>query len=151
MKKTAKTGLVVDIMGTGAPEKSSTGPKLVALRTDLDALAMPENNPELPYRTKTKFAHMCGHDGHMACLMSAAAVVAKNRANIPSNKGVRLLLQPAEEGPGGALPMVKEGCLDGVDEVYGFHNMPNFDEGDIRVIPGGILASSTTLRIRVKG
>lgn len=92
MKKSAGTGLVVDIMGTGPADSKATGPKIVALRTDLDALPMPENNPSLPYKTRTKFAHMCGHDGHMACLMSAAAVIAKNRSKIPSNKGVRLLL-----------------------------------------------------------
>ena len=107
MVKCAKTGLFVDIMGTGAPDKSgASGPKLVALRTELDALRMPEKNPSLPYATKTEFAHMCGHDGHMACLMSAASVVCANRAKIPSNKGIRLLLQPAEEGPGGAYPMI---------------------------------------------
>ena len=47
--------------------------------------------------------------------------------------------------------MVEAGCLEGVDEVYGFHNMPNFDEGDIRVISGGFLAASTTIKIKIKG
>lgn len=42
---------------------------------------------------------------------------------------VRLLFQPAEEGPGGAEQMIKEGCLEGVDEVYGLHNIPDFPEG----------------------
>lgn len=47
--------------------------------------------------------------------------------------------------------MIKEGCLEGVDEVYGFHNIPNFDEGDIRVCEGPILACSTRLEMTVKG
>ena len=94
---------------------------------------------------------MCGHDGHMASLMSAASVIAANRHKIPKNKGVRLLLQPAEEDPGGALPMVKEGCMKGVDEVYGFHNFPNFDEGDIRVCSGGFFAAKTLVKIRATG
>ena len=94
---------------------------------------------------------MCGHDGHMACLMAATRVLASNRSKMPSNKGVRLLLQPAEEGPGGALPMIQEKCLEGVDEVYGFHNMPNFDEGDIRVNAGGFFAASTTVKIKIIG
>jgi len=55
--------------------------------------------------------------------------MAQNTDKIPSNKSVRLLLQPAEEGPGGALPMIKEGCMEGVDEVYGCHNIPNFTTG----------------------
>jgi metal-dependent amidase/aminoacylase/carboxypeptidase family protein len=45
---------------------------MIAIRADMDALPMPENNPNLEYRTTTKFAHMCGHDGHMATLLSAA-------------------------------------------------------------------------------
>lgn len=70
---------------------------------------------------------------------------------MPSNKGVRLLLQPAEEGPGGALPMVKEQCLKGVDEVYGFHNIPNFDEGDIRVCEGPFFAAVSIVKIKILG
>lgn len=92
MRKTAKTGLVVDIMGSGPVDNNIAGPKLIALRTELDALPMPENNPDLPYKTQTKFAHMCGHDGHMACLMAASSLIAANRHKIPSNKGVRILL-----------------------------------------------------------
>ena len=83
---------------------------------------------------------MCGHDGHVAMLMAATEVIVKKRNKIPSNKTVRLLFQPAEEGPGGAKPMIKEKCLVGVDEVYGLHNVPNFDEGDIRVCDGPIMA-----------
>lgn len=84
MKKCAKTGLYVDIMGTGAAERKR-GVNVVALRTDLDGLPMPENNQSLPYKTQTKFAHMCGHDGHMACLMAAAQVITANRSKMPSN------------------------------------------------------------------
>jgi len=56
------------------------------------------------------------------------------RHKIASNQFVRVLFQPAEEGPGGAKVMIEEGCLEGIDEVYGYHNIPNFDEGDIRVL-----------------
>mmetsp|Transcript_1014 Transcript_1014/g.618 ORF Transcript_1014/g.618 Transcript_1014/m.618 type:complete len:86 (-) Transcript_1014:513-770(-) len=85
---------------------------------------MAENNPHLPYRTQTNFAHMCGHDGHAAMLLAAAWTFINHRAKIPKSKVLRLLVQPAEESPGGALPMCKEGCMEGVDEVYGMHNMP---------------------------
>ena len=94
---------------------------------------------------------MCGHDGHMACLMAAAQVLQANRVKIPKNKRVRLLLQPDEEGTGGAEFMIKEGCLKDVDEVYGFHNIPNFDEGDIRVCEGPFFAAETAVEIKIIG
>ena len=47
--------------------------------------------------------------------------------------------------------MIKEGCMQGVDEVYGYHNVPNFDEGDIRVVEGGFFASHTTVSIKILG
>ena len=94
---------------------------------------------------------MCGHDGHVAMLLAGAEVLIKNRDKIPNGKVVRLLFQPAEEGPGGALPMIKEGCLEGVEEVYGCHNNPMADEGDINSVPGAVLAASTQIKIVVKG
>ena len=117
----------------------------------MDGLPIPENAQDLSYKTTTDHAHMCGHDGHMACLLAHAEVVQKNLSKIPQGKGVRLLFQPAEEGPGGAAPMIKEGCLENVDEVYGFHNIPNFDEGDIRVCEGPFFAAVTVVKITVKG
>jgi len=58
---------------------------MVAIRADMDALPMPENNPNLDYRTVTDHAHMCGHDGHMAMLLAAAQVFHNKRHNIPSD------------------------------------------------------------------
>jgi metal-dependent amidase/aminoacylase/carboxypeptidase family protein len=60
----------------------------------------------------------------MSCLIGAALLFLRVRDRIPSNHCIRLLFQPAEEGPGGALPMIKAGCLDGVDEVYGSSSLP---------------------------
>ena len=67
----AGTGLVVDIIGSGE-SKEEQKIKCIALRADMDALPIPENNPDLPYKTVTQSAHMCGHDGHMATLLAAA-------------------------------------------------------------------------------
>ena len=64
---------------------------MIALRADMDGLPIPENNPHLPYKSKTEYAHMCGHDGHMTVLMCTAEVLCKNRDKIPANKTVRLL------------------------------------------------------------
>ena len=84
IKECAKTGLVVDIAGTGAPVECGKV-MAVALRADMDGLPIPEKNPHLEYKSKTKFAHMCGHDGHMATLLSAAQVLHNNKNKMPSN------------------------------------------------------------------
>ena len=94
---------------------------------------------------------MCGHDGHMAILLAATQVIAKHTDSIPSGKKVRLLWQPCEETDGGARPMIEENCVDGVEEVYGLHNIPNFDEGDIRVCSGPFMAAFTGVTIKVEG
>ena len=70
IKTCAGTGLVVDIKGTGEIDPNNKGIKIIALRADMDALPIPENNPDLPYKTITEYAHMCGHDGHMATALS---------------------------------------------------------------------------------
>lgn len=69
---------------------------------------------------------MCGHDGHTTMLLAAAQVLSKKRSKIPKNQTIRLLFQPAEEDEGGAVPMIAEGCLENVQEVYGAHNQPEF-------------------------
>jgi hippurate hydrolase len=87
----------------------------------------------------------------MTMLLTGANVMIRNRDKIPSNKGVRLLFQPAEEGPGGAKPMVEEGCMEGTDEVYGCHNMPNYTAGQVRVCDGPIFSEVTLVKIRIVG
>ena len=123
MRTCATTGLVVDIKGCGPP---ASGPiSTIALRSDIDALPMTELNKSLPYRSAhVGTAHLCGHDGHMASLIGAATLIQRRAKKLPSNMTVRLLFQPAEEAPGGAEPMIKEGCLEGVDECYGYHVRP---------------------------
>ena len=71
IKKSAKTGLVVDIWGKGEKVADADGKvNVIALRADMDGLQMAEDNPDLDYKSQTNFAHMCGHDGHMASLMA---------------------------------------------------------------------------------
>ena len=70
IKDSAGTGLIVDIKGTGA--ESDNKVKAIALRADIDGLPIPESNQELPYKTTTDHAHMCGHDGHMVTILGVA-------------------------------------------------------------------------------
>ncbi len=138
----AKTGLVADL-GSGQ------GPT-VALRADIDCLRMTEENPGLPYRSsRPGLAHMCGHDGHTAMLVGAAKLLAPHADSLPGR--VRLIFQPAEEGPGGAPVMVDEGALEGVDEIYGLHNWPTAPLGSLRVVDGPTMAHVCTVTITIHG
>lgn len=80
VKKIAATGIIVDVHGEGPDAKK---PFSIALRADIDGLEMPEGNPDLPYRSQTKYAHMCGHDGHTATLLMTACILNNNKALIP--------------------------------------------------------------------
>jgi len=143
------TAVIADIQGKGPAGPAA---KCIALRSDMDALEMNEENPSLPYRSEVAGkAHMCGHDGHMAMLLGAASLISANVGRIPSNFKVRLLFQPAEEGPGGAEPMVAAGCMDGVDEVYGIHNFPFIPLGEVRVQEGPMMAHITDWTLEIVG
>lgn len=87
------TGLIVDLTGKGEPVGEA---RCIAFRADMDALSMVELNNDLPYISKNKgAAHMCGHDGHMACLVGFVAIFLDKLDTIPSNRKVRLLFQPS--------------------------------------------------------
>lgn len=151
MKHYAGTGVVVDIHGSGEGEAASTV-RTIALRADMDALRMTEKNTNLPYRSANEgVAHLCGHDGHMASLIGAAALIKRKAHLIPKDCTIRLLFQPAEEGPGGAVPMIKEGCMQGVDEVFGYHNWPPVPLGHMWVRPGVMMGHPSEFHIKVKG
>ena len=113
---------------------------------------MEEENIDLPYKSVTNCAHMCGHDGHTSILLGTAQLLHKNKDKIGKNQLVRLLFQPAEEvGFGGALPMVEEGCLVGIDEVYGLHAWPLYEPGMIGVKVGEIMAGFASVEITIRG
>ena len=92
---------------------------------------------------------MCGHDVHMTCLVGGLAKVLEKLDQIPSDKHVRLLFQPAEERVGGAFGMIQEGALEGVDEVYGCHNWPYGPPGEMYVQPGYMMSRSTAVNLTV--
>lgn len=148
IKKVAKTGLIVDINGTAAP---SGKPFCVALRADMDAIPIKEQNPEIDYQSINEAGHMCGHDMHVTCLLGGTSLILEKINQVPSDKTLRLLFQPAEEDSGGALPMIKEGALESVDEVYGFHNWPFDRPGKLYVKKGYMMACITLVTLVIHG
>ncbi|KAF0691191.1 Aste57867_17539 [Aphanomyces stellatus] len=151
MTSCATTGLVVDIESSSTIPRASSSLQCIAFRADMDCLPMTEKNPHLAYRSQhAQCAHMCGHDGHMATLVGLAMVLYPRRHLLPQGTTVRLLFQPAEEGPGGAQPMIAAGCLDGVDEVYGYHNY-GFPLGQLHVRSGPVMAHEQEFSIEIHG
>lgn len=94
----------------------------IALRADIDALAIQELNSVSYQSVHSGFMHACGHDGHTATLLAVAKWLKHCEAILPHT--VTLLFQPAEEGGHGAREMIAAGALDGVDEIFGWHNWP---------------------------
>lgn len=124
--------------------------KTLAIRADMDALPIEEENT-FPYRSKRPgVMHACGHDGHTAMLLGTAKILMEHRDALQGE--VRFLFQHAEEQfPGGAQEMVKAGVLDGVDLVIGTHLAAQFPTGKIGVRAGAVTAAPDVFRIRVRG
>ncbi len=139
----AGTSLVARLRGTGSGHT-------VALRADMDALPVEEEN-DTPYRSRVPgVMHACGHDGHVAMLLGAARVLAARRKHLRGE--IRFLFQHAEEKlPGGAEAMVAAGAMDGVDAVAGTHLWSDLDVGRIAVTYGPMMAAPDTFRIVVEG
>jgi amidohydrolase len=147
----AGTG-VVGVLRGGRPGK------VVALRADMDALPVTEM-VDLPFKSTVKVQfrgqetgvmHACGHDNHVAILMGAAEVLAGMKAQLPGT--VVFLFQPAEEGPGGAEPMIRAGAMDDpkVDAIFGLHVWPG-PAGNITYRSGPSMAASNSFTITVLG
>ena len=138
----------------GIMEGKSKG-KVVALRADMDALPITENNG-LPYQSVNDgVMHACGHDGHMSILMATAEVLSKNN---DFEGTVKFIFQGAEEGPppgeeGGARMMIKEGVLKNpdVDAIFGLHIAAQLPMNKVYYKPKGFYASSSRFTIKVIG
>jgi amidohydrolase len=141
--KTNPTGVIGEIKG-GKPGKT------VALRADMDALSVEELNSDLPYASKTKGnMHACGHDSHTAMLLIAAKALNDIKEELHGN--VRLIFQPAEEVATGALEMVKQGAVEGVDNVFGMHIWSQMPTNKVSCNPGPSFASADIFTVKFKG
>ena len=139
-----KTGVIGILHGTGGPGRR------IGLRADMDALPIQEIT-NLPWRsTVAGKMHACGHDGHTTMLLGAARYLAENRAF----KGTAVFVfQPAEEGLGGARSMIAEKLFERFpcDEIYGLHNSPDLDPGQISIFPGPAMAGADFFDIKITG
>lgn len=136
-------GVVAKLVG-GLPGKT------VALRADFDALAITEQT-ELPYASKHKGRmHACGHDGHTATLLVLAKVLNKMKEQIEGT--IVFIHQHAEEiAPGGAIAMINDGCLDGVDAIYGTHLWATEPAGTLMINSGALMAAADAFDITIQG
>lgn len=127
--------------------------KSIAFRADIDALCMQEENDAevCPYRSLNDgVMHSCGHDGHTAVLLAFAEAMSAHRELIAGE--IVCIFQHAEETPpGGAAFLIEQGCLDGVDEVYGMHLWPALDLGEIGYTHGEMMAAADMLEIIFTG
>ena len=139
-----KTGVVGILEGKGGPGRR------IGLRADMDALPI-EETTNLPWRsTVPGKMHACGHDGHTTMLLGAARYLAEK----PDFTGTAVFVfQPAEEGLGGARAMLADGLFERFpcDEIYGLHNAPNLDPGQISVFPGPAMAGADFFDIKITG
>jgi amidohydrolase len=140
----AKTGIVATI------SSNRPGPVL-GIRADMDALPIQEEN-EVPYRSQHDgIMHACGHDGHTAIALGTAYYLAHHREDFAGT--VKIIFQPAEEGPGGAKPMIEEGVLKNPDvaAIIGLHLWNNLPLGTVGVRTGALMAAVEVFQCTIFG
>ena len=143
-RRVAKTGIVAVIPG------HKPGPVL-AIRADMDALPIQELN-DIEYRSEQPgVMHACGHDGHVAIALGTAYYLSQHRDSFSGT--VKFIFQPAEEGPGGAKPMIEAGALESpdVDAIIGLHLWNSLPVGTLGVRTGALMAASEFFHCTIHG
>jgi amidohydrolase len=124
---------------------------VIALRADIDALAM-DDEKDVPYRSqRAGVAHACGHDVHTTVVLGAGLALAEHLARTPDGR-VRLLFEPAEESlPGGSVEVIDAGGLDQVTAIYGLHCDPKVDVGRVAVREGALTSATDMVMLELHG
>jgi metal-dependent amidase/aminoacylase/carboxypeptidase family protein len=142
----AGTGVV------GIIEGRNPGTRIVALRADMDALPITEENTVGYKSTKPGVMHACGHDVHTTCLLGAARILTETKEQWDGT--VKLIFQPGEErNPGGASLLIKDGALENPApaRIYGLHVHPQMETGLVSFRGGKVMASADELYVTIKG
>src|SRR5262245_15435858 len=139
----ARTGVVGTL-------RAGAGKRAIALRADLDALHINEQNTFTHRSRHVGKMHACGHDGHTTMLLGAARYLAETKK---FDGTVHFIFQPAEENEGGGRVMVEEGLFEKFPctAVFGMHNWPGIEVGKFAVRPGPMMASFDIFEITVTG
>jgi amidohydrolase len=154
-EKLSAYGIPFKILATtgveGLIEGNNPSKKIIALRADMDALPIKEEN-DVPYKsTNPGIMHACGHDVHTTCLLGAAKILQELKADWEGT--VKLIFQPGEEkNPGGASLLIKEGVLENPkpQAIFGLHVHPQLSTGKLSFRSGKVMASADELYITIK-
>src|SRR5580658_10093368 len=155
-ERLAKMGISFEVMaGTGVVgmiRGKDPGRRVIALRADMDALPIKEEN-DVPYKSKNEgIMHACGHDVHTSVLLGAARILQELKNEWEGS--VKLIFQPGEEkNPGGASLMIKEGVLKDPEPqaIFGLHVHPGLETGKLSFRGGMVMASADELYISIRG